>query len=309
MVCSSTCVNATVSTTSRLAFYSFDSVTTDGTGTYNASGIFSPVYVTGWIGSAILLIASNSQRLSAGNIPLNARSFTIEFWFYSTDISSNWDFAFMGIYQAQATDQCLFLNIRYQVPFFGFFNDDTAGATTLAINTWYHIAFVYDNSILRRYIYLNGVLDGQSAAVGALATVNLPFTIGGARIGGSTALDVYYSGYIDHVTVSSRAKSACEVYLDANLACYFKLDSVSTISDSGPNFLTGTNSGATLTTGRVGSAAQFSSVNTFITINGVSALRYEYSNKFTVSMWIYPTSISGGTLVHASTLSNGNCFN
>ncbi len=278
---------------------------TDATGNYPASGISSPNYVTGWVGSAVNFTASNAQRFSTGNILLNSRSFTIEFWFYATDISA-WDYSFMGEYFGQTQDQCLFINIRYQKLFFGFFSDDTSGTTTLVINTWYHGAFVYDHTIRQRYIYLNGVLDRQTGVSNDFLGSSVPFTIGGAEIGGSTSPNVYYSGIIDHVTVSDRAKAACEIYLDANLACYFTFDSASSVVDSGPNFLIANNTGATAVNGRVNQALQFSSSLSYITVNGISALNFEY-NFFSISMWINPTNVTGGaTLIHASTQSNGS---
>jgi len=279
-------------------------VTTDATGTYPATGISSPTYVTGWVGSAVNFTASNAQYFSAGYIPLNSRSFTIEFWFYATDINA-WDYAFMGEYLGQTTDQCLFINIRNQTLFFGFFGDDTPANTTLVVNKWYHAAFVYDSTTLQRYIYLNGILDGQTTANGDFAGSSVPFTIGGAEIGGSMPLYVYYSGIIDHVTVSSRVKSSCEIYLDANLACYFTFDSASSVVDSGPNFLTANNIGATAMAGRINQALQFSSSLSYITINGISALKSE-NTVFSISLWINPTNVCGGaTLIHAATQSDG----
>ena len=305
VVCGTTCVNTTISNQSRIAFYSFDSTTNDAMGSYPASGISSPTYVTGWVGSAISFLASNGQSLSTTHIPLNSRSFTIEFWFYATDISSKWDFSFMGQLMAQSLHQCLFMNIRNQVLLFAFFNDDTVGTTTLWINRWYHAAFVFDNSVPRRTIYLNGVAVGTSTASGALQTTSGAFTIGGATIGGNTALNVYYSGLIDHLTITHRAKSDCEIYLDATLACYFPFDSPSSLFDAGPNFLTATNTGGISATGCINQAWRFSSSLSFIMISGISALLPQY-NLFSISMWVNPTSIvGGGTLIHAASLSTG----
>jgi hypothetical protein len=77
------------------------------------------------------------------------------------------------------------------------------------------------------------------------------------------------------------------------------------LNDSGPNFLTATNAGATSRTGRVNEAFQFSSALSFITINGISALASS-NTAFTISMWINPTIVIGGaTLIHASTQSDG----
>jgi hypothetical protein len=305
-VCASTCVNITTSTSSRVAFYSFDSNTADATGNYPASGIYSPTYVTGWVSSAISFTAANAQRLSTPNIPFNSSTFTIDFWFYATDISSNNDYGMMGEYLSQTTDEVLYISLYQKSPYFGFFNDDTHGALNISTGMWYHLACVYDNTALQQSMYLNGLLVANSSAH-PLLVPSSPFTIGGADIGGRSPLSTYYSGYIDHLTISYRAKSSCEIYLDANLACYFSFDLASPLVDSGPNFLTATNTGATTVTGRVNQAFQFSSSMSYILVTGISALTTSNpTSSFSISMWVNPTSItSGGTLIHASSSVNG----
>lgn len=306
MTCTATCVNTTTSTASRIAFYSFDSVTTDATGNYPLTGISSPNYVSGWIGSAISFNASNAQRLNTSTMPISFQSFSIEFWFYALNVSSGWDIPFMGQCTAHVQDKCLFLSIWYNRLAFGFFADDTVGTLNLSPNNWYHAAFVFDNSTRKRCIYLNGILDNQGTAVNTLQVTSASFTIGGARIGGRVlTLNSYYTGYIDHVTISGREKSACEIYLDANLACYLTFDSIMPITDSGPNFLVATNVGTLKSTiGRVNQALQFSSSLSYITIHHITPLQSNF-NTFSISMWISATNINGGgTIIHTSTQSN-----
>ena len=306
MACAATCVNQTVSTASRIAFYSFDSVTTDATGNYPLSGIPSLTYVPGWIGAAAAFDAANAQYLTASNMPISSTDFSIDFWFYALNVSSSWDIPFMGQCAGQGTSLCLFMSIINTRLCFGFFNNDIGGSTIITPYTWHHVAFVFENSTVQRYIYLNGVLDVQATAVGPLQATTGAFTVGGARIGGRVlTLDSFYTGYIDHVTVSGRIRTACEIYLSSNLACYFPLDSASPVLDFGPNFLTATNTGASLTTGRINQALQFSSALSYITVAGISALTTN-STTFTISMWIRPTTIIGGaTLIHTATQSNG----
>ena len=244
------------------------------------------------------------QLLSTPYIPLDSRSFTIDFWFFATNLSTSWDFSFADQYESQAFSKCLFLNIRNRKLCFGFYASDAIGYANITTNKWYHVAFVYDIATQQQLIYLNGLLDVSRSASPLLITTGA-FTIGGARIGGNTNTTVYYSGYIDHFTISSRAKSACEVFLAATLACYFTFDSASSIDDSGPNFLTGSNIGATSTTGRMNQALHLSSALSYIIINGISALTSS-NTAFSISMWVNPTSVTGGaTLIHASARSNG----
>jgi hypothetical protein len=174
------------------------------------------------------------------------------------------------------------MDIRSGNRYIEFFYDNTSGNTNILANQWYHAAFVYDNTTNQRHIYLNAMLDGNSSAI-ILNTTTSNFTIGGAYIGRVfNPPVVYYYGYIDHFTFSSRAKTACKVYLDALLVCYFTFDSASSINDS--------------------------STLSYITINEISAL-LSTNTAFTISMWINPTSVTGGaTLIHASTQSNGMSY-
>jgi hypothetical protein len=71
------------------------------------------------------------------------------------------------------------------------------GNTSLALNTWYHIAFVRDSGQYR--IYLNGVLDGTATPTArALPSSNL-------FIGQSSSNSEYWPGHIDELRISSAA--------------------------------------------------------------------------------------------------------
>ena len=89
MACAATCVNGKVSTASRTAFYSFDSVTTDAMGNYLLGGVSSLIHIPGWVGSAAAFDAANAQHLSTSNLPITLHDFSIEFWFYALNVSSS----------------------------------------------------------------------------------------------------------------------------------------------------------------------------------------------------------------------------
>lgn len=94
-------------------------------------------------------------------------------------------------------------------PAFSMFIDGSnvfaCGTTTLPLNQWSHLAATFDGSTIR--IYVNGVLEGQSAAVGNLdAAVGTSLTIG--ALGG--AFD-FFKGLVDEVEVFSRALNASEI--------------------------------------------------------------------------------------------------
>ncbi|CAF1387793.1 unnamed protein product [Rotaria sordida] len=100
----------------------------------------------------------------------------------------------------------------------------------------------------------------------------------------------YYQGYIDHLSISRRAKSSCEILEIATLAAHFEFDSTSSYTDSGPN-----------------AVATTSSTNSII--SGFTSLGIS-NPAFSIIFWIKPQTLSG-TLVHLSSSPSGNgstCF-
>ena len=87
--------------------------------------------------------------------------------------------------------------------------------TVVALNTWYHVAAVYNAAARTLDIYINGVLDnglltGVATVPAAIAIPNLPMTIG-KRSGG-----FYFNGMIDNLRVYNRVLSAAELQTDMN---------------------------------------------------------------------------------------------
>ena len=84
-----------------------------------------------------------------------------------------------------------------------------------SFNNWTHIAMTYNGSTLR--LYVNGTLYGENTtASGNLCANSMPLIIGA----GTTE---FFNGTIDEVAIYSRAKSADEIYADAN-PIYISLD-------------------------------------------------------------------------------------
>ena len=83
--------------------------------------------------------------------------------------------------------------------------------TVPALNTWYHIAGVYDDAALTLSTYVNGVLDNgtlrgtvPASQLNQTANVNI-----GRRTGG-----FYFNGVIDEVRIYNRALSQAEIQTD-----------------------------------------------------------------------------------------------
>lgn len=81
------------------------------------------------------------------------------------------------------------------------------GNTTVALNTWYHVAMSYDGQNLR--LYVNGQPDG-SASYASAPTVTTPQPV---RLGGGapSAPHYYFMGVIDEPTIYRTALSSNEI--------------------------------------------------------------------------------------------------
>lgn len=86
-------------------------------------------------------------------------------------------------------------------------------STTRSLNTWYHVAGVYDATAGILNIYVNGVLNNGSL-VGTIPTSQFNQTVNvniGRRTGG-----FYFNGTLDEIRVYNRALSVSEIQADMN---------------------------------------------------------------------------------------------
>jgi hypothetical protein len=84
------------------------------------------------------------------------------------------------------------------------------GTSPVPLNTWTHIAGVYDGSNLR--IYVNGVQRGQTAYSSGIfsgsSDLSIGAAVGGVGVGGGIS---FFDGLLDEVVIYNRALSAGEV--------------------------------------------------------------------------------------------------
>ena len=145
------------------SLWSFDNNTRDSLSGYDGVGVKSPTYqipgINGY-GAALSLQASMDQYVVVSTyLNLAYTSFTIEMWFYPTALSSSDDCALFSQDGSWTTAHLLLCTVRNNYMFFDFFYDNIIGLTYIQVNTWYHVAFVFDCSALTKTIYLNGILD------------------------------------------------------------------------------------------------------------------------------------------------------
>jgi hypothetical protein len=188
------------------------------------------------------------------------------------------------------------------------------GASTLAINTWYHVAATYDDASDSVKIFVNGKLDGTGThtSVGNLGG-GVTFDIGGR----ATA---FFNGVMDDVRVYNRALSPVEVqdlyqYAPGPVG-HWKLDenTGTTANDSTGNGNNGTLTNApTWGNGKFGSGVTFDTVatNKYITVPAATSINN--LSQFTYSFWINPTQLQsrdiirkgGGLQIYFDTVSGG----
>ncbi|CAF2233870.1 unnamed protein product, partial [Rotaria magnacalcarata] len=303
-------------TTITYVLWSFDNVTTDLYGVYNGELVNGATCTVSsstipYLGQGypLGLTSSLNQSFQVSTfLNLASTSFTIEAWIYSTVVTG--DNGIMG--QCECTsckNECFFFLIRSSKLYVGFTLNDINGLTTLTVNTWYHIAFVYDSVKQQQVLYLNGVQDNIKSSASAYQGANGTFTVGSATFSTSTK---FFNGYIDNVKISTQAKSATEILYAASLIAYYSFDLPTATHDNGPNGLNGTTVNTASVTGRVNEALEFTGSSSYFQAYGFyqAGFGVNYNKPYSVSMWVNPSSYTSCAFVQMSTAYNGvSCFN
>jgi len=150
----------------------------------------NPSFISnGYANQAMLFNGTGNQFLYGPYISLANTSFTIEMWVKPTVFLNTLDLSMLGLCPTLGQSKCLHLVIRnissHYYLYFGFFSNDCRGNTPIVLGQWVHVAFVFDITKLRQYIYVNGKLDRS-------CTTSLPVlaTTGNITIGAVPALTV-----------------------------------------------------------------------------------------------------------------------
>jgi hypothetical protein len=144
---------------------------------------------------------------------------------------------------------------------------------------------------------LNGVIE-NSRSSNSYKGMSGFILIGGIDNGNGSKY--YFTGKIDQVLLITQAKTVVEILNDATLVCYYSFD-FNPYVDSGPLGLNGSavNVATTSANGRINNAISFTSASSYFVIGGMTKLgsvTYSYS----ISIWIKPISLNGGTIIHIS---------
>jgi hypothetical protein len=188
--------------------FAFNSLLLHGNGTNGSTTIIdsspSPKTVTGtaqistaqskFEGSSILFNSTFVSIGTASQYDFGTANLTIEMFIYPTASSGE-----RNLYsQRSATTNGI--SFRYALGkvqfFFGNGSGLTTGATTLAINTWHHVALTREGTNFK--LWANGVLDATSPTVTASVTSNV-----GPELGRRPDSAEYYAGYMDEVRITN----------------------------------------------------------------------------------------------------------
>ncbi|CAF1643220.1 unnamed protein product [Adineta ricciae] len=222
-------------------------------------------------------------------------------WFYCTCLSMDDDYGFFVQSHIQFKDHTLHYIIRNFSLFMGFYDDDLRGSTMIQLSTWYHVAFVYDYSLLKQSIYLNGILICNTISSGPYKGTSGAIIIGKAE--SCCVSPKNFSGVIDEVSLKMKVKSASEILDDATLVTNHSFDYQS-YYDSSSLHLKGKYTNVTFVNGRMNKAIHFQSNLSFYQIDGFILLGV--SNKsYSITLWIYPESIQGSILLQQTTKMTG----
>ncbi len=297
---SSTCPNLLPTDPTLVGLWLLNGDTHDSMNNYNGTMIGSLTFIIGYVGQAAQF--SNNDYILLSYINFYRLSFTLELWFYLTNITYNPMALFSECFSA-TDNQCLHIGMD-SIPtlHMGFWFDDVDGSTILVANQWYHVAFVYDYDRRQRFMYLNGIPENIIISNPSASHLYLG-QLGNAVIGGIPLFGSNFVGYIDHVSINYRVKTDSEILDDASLVAYYSFDCGSTL-DSGPNLLHGNASKQIISIGRINDAIAFNSSTAYFQAFDFTALGTS-NQSFSISLWIKPLNING-TLVHLSDVSTGN---
>ena len=171
---------------------------------------------TGKNGGGMSFNGTNAMVTVPDSVTLDlTTAMTLEAWVRPTALGSGWrtvilkeappDQLAYSLYAHNASRPASWIRVNS--------NQDrgTAGAatTTLALNTWSHLASTYDGTTLR--LYINGTQVSSLNVSGLLVT-----TTGALRLGGNGIWNEWFVGDLDDVRVYSKALTAAEVVTDMN---------------------------------------------------------------------------------------------
>ena len=143
----------------------------------------------------------------AESFKLREHDFTVAAWIKIKEYLPNkTDYCVIGT-KNNSYQQGIHLLVRGRKPYFGFYNNDLRGKTTLDAGKWYHLVWRYNKFSGEQAIFLNGKLDSRSVGHPAYkGRDNLYIGLAGF------SQQAYMLGAIDNLSIWSRALGEEEIW-------------------------------------------------------------------------------------------------
>ena len=208
-------LNMSAQASGLVASYSFNegsgTTVADASGNGNNGTISSATWSTaGKYGNALAFNGTSARITINDSTSLHlTTTMTLEAWVNPSTVNAAWrDVIYKGNdnYYLEGTSDRVFPAVGGT---FGAANANVFGTTSLAVNTWTHLAATYDGATLR--LYVNGTQVSSSARTGNLATSTNPLQIGGDSLYGQN-----FSGMIDEVRIYNVALTQAQIQSDMN---------------------------------------------------------------------------------------------
>ena len=285
---------------------------------YNGQIVNGAMYSNATIGIPYVPVAralgftaslNQSFLVSTPFLNLTFTSFTVEMWIYLSSTSTDDRGIFSQCFCVWCANQCLNIIVRSNTVYAGFTLNDITSSVTLVANRWYHVAFVYNYQAYQQQLYIDGVQNRTKSNAQPYQGQNGTIRIGTAQLSSSMS---FFDGYIDTVSVVTRAKSSSEILDDGTLLAYYSFDIPSSSTDDGPNGINGTAVNTIIIEGRVNQAMRFTGILSSFQVFGIHRFGYVmmFNRPYSIALWINPTSVISSAFFQVSTnQSSGACAN
>jgi signal peptidase I len=272
------------------------SAVADSSGHANTGTLTGSWSSAGHGGAAGSFNGSSDYVTASASAVRTDRSFSVSAWAYLTSTGAN----YTAVSQAGTTSSAFYLKYNPLVSNWTFLltTSDTSpgfswadGTSAVSLNTWTHLAGVYDDAADQVRLYVNGKLESTGTAT---STWNASGVLNVGRSLWNGTYGDYWAGRIDEVRTYNHALGTAAIragYLARATRWQFDEGSGSTVADLSGHGNTAALTGATWTSGRdATTAASFDGVDDRGT-GAIPAARTDRS--FSVAAWVYMTSTNG----------------
>jgi hypothetical protein len=288
--------------------------TSDAIGENNGTFVNSPVFSQGKVESAFEFNGVNSYVRVPHSASLNTSgSLTIEGWIYPTKDTLAMILCKWGWRDGWENQRAYSLNLwpgrnlnfgiaddanQWSLDFQGF---QTHGGV-LAINSWNHIAAVYDKASGERRLYVNGLQVATRTDAPITITQSIADVSIGAYLESPSGVTSFFPGKIDEMSFYDKALSGTEIKsiydagnigkctplcipVPSGLVSWWRGDGNSNDAADGNNGEL--MNGAGFASGKVGDAFIFDGVDDYVRVP--SSANLNPTGSFSIDAWIYPT--------------------